>query len=87
MTGICFICGKYGYTEEHHIFGAANRKKSTKYGLTVNLCLDCHTAGENAVHRNAETMLALHQYGQSRWQTEQGKTADDFRREFGKNYL
>jgi hypothetical protein len=87
MTGKCFLCGQYTAANEHHIFGAANRKKSTKYGLTVNLCLDCHTAGENAVHRNATTMLALHQYGQRKWQDEQGKTAEDFRRVFGKNYL
>lgn len=35
--GQCFICGKTGYTERHHIYGSANRKYSEQYGLTVYL--------------------------------------------------
>lgn len=90
MQGECFLCGQWGYTERHHCFGASNRKKSERYGLVVNLCKDCHTAGEHgkqAVHKNADVMLKLHKIGQRKWMDEQGKTAEDFRREFGKNYL
>ena len=39
----CFLCGRNGRgdrLERHHIFGAANRKLSEKYGLTVWLCGD-----------------------------------------------
>lgn len=36
----CFIYGKRGYLERHHIFGAANKKLSEKYGLTVHLCYE-----------------------------------------------
>lgn len=36
--GYCWLCGRWGHLEEHHIFGGAYRKKSTKYGLTVFLC-------------------------------------------------
>jgi hypothetical protein len=87
MQGECFICGKQRFLEEHHIFGASNRKKSTQYGLTVQLCVECHRAGRSAAHLNSDTMLYLHRYGQEKWQAEQGKTAEDFIREFGKNYL
>ena len=31
--GWCYLCGRYGQTEEHHIFGGANRKVSEKYGV------------------------------------------------------
>ena len=88
MQTECFLCGQYGWQDKHHIFGKENRKKSEKYGLYVYLCPEkCHNGGSNSVHRNATVMLHLHQYGQEKWQAEQGKTAEDFIREFGKNYL
>lgn len=87
----CFLCGRNGYEdrlERHHIFGAGNRKLSEKYGLVVYLCGDrCHRNGENAVHRNAKTMEFLHSYGQRKAMNEQGWTAEQFRKVFGKNYL
>ena len=87
----CFLCGRNGSQDRldrHHIFGSANRKKSERYGLVVHLCHhDCHIFGTNAVHKNAETMLALHQYGQRKAMREQGWSVEDFIRVFGKNYL
>ena len=33
----CFLCGRSDWIEAHHIFnGTANRKKSEKYGWTVD---------------------------------------------------
>lgn len=29
--GRCYLCGRYGHTEEHHIFGGPNRTLSEKY--------------------------------------------------------
>lgn len=87
----CFLCGRNGNgdpLECHHLFGGANRKKSDRLGLTVWLCgNECHRLGRNAAHRNKDTMLFLHAYGQMKAMEEQGWTVDDFRREFGKNYL
>lgn len=87
----CWICGRNGNgdpLESHHIFGGAMRKKSEKYGLKVYLCGErCHRNGENSVHRNAETMLLLHQWGQQKAMSENRWTEDDFRREFHKSYL
>ena len=87
----CFLCGANGSgdpLDRHHIFGAAYRKKSEKYGLVVDLCHHrCHIFGGYSVHKNAKTMLRLKRYGQLKAMREQGWTEDDFRREFGKSYL
>ena len=87
----CWLCGRNGTADpldRHHIFGVALRKKSERYGLVVDLCHDrCHIFGPLAVHNDAETMRALHEYGQRKAMEENGWTVEDFRREFHKNYL
>lgn len=87
----CFLCGRNGSTdrlERHHIFGAANRNRSEKYGLVVWLCGEsCHRNGKYAVHQCKETADYIHKYGQEKCMREQGMSIDDFRAEFGKNYL
>lgn len=87
----CFLCGRNGHgdrLERHHIFGAANRPKSEKYGLVVWLCGErCHRLGKYAVHQNAQVMAYLHRYGQIKAMREQGWTVEQFVAEFGKNYL
>ena len=86
----CFLCKRNrhaGRLELHHIFGAANRKLSTKYGLVVTLCPDCHRESEHAVHRNAATMQYLHEYGQRKAMQENGWDVQTFREIFGKNYI
>lgn len=40
--GICYWCGRARKTEVHHVFNASDRNASEKYGLTVNLCRECH---------------------------------------------
>lgn len=47
----------------------------------------CHIFGPQAVHRNAENMRKLRQWGQRKAMQEQGWTIEDFIREFGRNYL
>lgn len=83
----CFLCGSYNWIERHHIFGGANRKKSDKYGLVIDLCHYCHNEPPNGVHHNRQAMLELRQYGQRKAMEEQGWTTEDFIREFGRNYL
>lgn len=87
----CWLCGKNGSADpldRHHIFGAANRKKSEQYGLVVDLChFSCHIFGPDAAHNNAETMQKLHEYGQQKAMEENDWTIKDFIREFGRNYL
>ena len=92
---ICFLCGRYGPTEVHHIFGGtANRKLSEQDGLWVYLCPDCHNRPPNGVHFNPQTALWLHRIGQEAYEkkmAENGLSADEARQAFmqryGKNYL
>ncbi len=81
---VCFICGKYGYLEEHHIFGGANRKHSEKYGLKVKLCTEDHRQ-KNGVHSNAEKSNRLKRIGQRVFEKEYGH--EKYMKIFGKNYL
>ena len=86
----CFLCNRNrhaGRMERHHIFGGARRPLSDKYGLIVTLCSECHRIGEFAVHRNADTMQYLHEYGQRKAMQENGWDIDEFVKVFGKNYL
>lgn len=89
--GICYKCGAWTYTEEHHVFhGTANRKIADREGLTVYVCRKCH----ELIHRNVEEDLKLEREAQGVWEEhymEQGHTAEEARAEFmrlfGKNYI
>lgn len=87
----CFLCGRNGMEDpldRHHIFGGANRKKSERYGLVVDLCHNrCHIFAPSAVHQNAKRMHQLKRYGQLKAMKEQGWSEEDFIREFGKSYI
>lgn len=90
--GRCFLCGRDGKEDPldwHHIFGgAADREKCERYGLKVRLCHGrCHIFGEFAAHNNAGTAKTLRRWGQKKAMVELGWDVDDFRREFGRNYL
>ena len=82
--GTCFLCGKRGPTERHHIFGGANRKWSEKYNLVVHLCHECHNEPPNGVHFNSERMNALRALGQEEF--EKTHTHEEFMKIFGRNY-
>ena len=89
----CFMCGRYAYTERHHIFGGtANRRLSEEDGLVVNLCPDCHNRPPNGVHFNRENMQKLHEYGERLYiERQDGLTWEEakeaFMKRYGKNYI
>ena len=87
MTGTCFLCGNWETVERHHIFGGALRKKANKYKLTVYLCPWCHQYDADSAHRHYETRQYLRKWAQAKAMREQGWSAEDFVREFGRNYL
>lgn len=86
--GTCFLCGKVGLLEEHHVFPASNRNKSETYGLKVGLCGEsCHRNGRYAAHQCRATADALKQFWQIKYMMQHKASVADFRAMFGKNYL
>ena len=81
----CFICGRYGDLECHHIFGGANRQNSTKYGLVVPLCHTCHNEPPDGVHFNLGNRLSLQARGQRAFESIQSHQA--FMDIFGEDYI
>ena len=79
----CYLCGSYQRIEIHHIYSNAFRKKSTRYGLVVPLCYNCHQ-GTNGVHFNREKMDYLRKLGQIRF--EEVYPDLDFIKIFGRDY-
>lgn len=82
----CFLCGKNRHTDLHHVFNGALRDKSTKYGLWVFLCRECHT-GRNGVHNNATKMRNLKALVQAKAMETYGWDMSEWRKLFYKNYL
>lgn len=68
----------------HHIFSGPYRKASTKHGMVVPLCIDCHT-GPEGVHQNQRLNLRLKATAQEGF--EQTHSREEFRKIFGKSYL
>lgn len=85
MADYCYLCGKYGPVERHHVFQGAYRKKAERHGYVVNLCHFCHNEPPMGVHHNKENRIALRQTCQRKY--EQTHTRDQFIAEFGRNYL
>ncbi len=84
----CFICGSRERVELHHIFGAADRKKSDEDGLTVFLCARCHREGKTSAHGSGETAQLLHAIGELMWlRAHPEASVWDFRQRYGRNYL
>ena len=90
--GTCLLCMllKNDYTqkitEEHHIFfGNPGRRLSEEHGLKVDLCLEHHRIGSEAVHNNRKNDLILKRIAQAQY--ERTHTREEFRETFGKSYL
>lgn len=86
--GTCFLCGKVGWLEEHHVFPAALRNKSERYGLKAGLCGEsCHRNGRHAAHQCRATAESLKRHFQIKYMMQHRASIADFRTTFGKNYL
>lgn len=78
----CFICGRYGQTEVHHmIHGTAGRKKAEEHGLKVHLCHNCHMR----LHDKGEHDRDLQKIAQDTFEKKFGHK--EWMRIFGKNYF
>jgi len=81
----CLFCESHRWIERHHVFGGANRKKSTKYKLIAPLCHYCHNEYPEGVHHNAANNKKLKQIGQKAFEKHYPNLC--FCEIFGKNYL
>ena len=88
----CYLCvtlhdnwNEHRILDEHHIFGAPNRKNSEEYGLKVDLCHDHHIYGPEAVHNNARIRHELQRTAQRLF--EKQHSHKEFMEIFGRNYL
>ena len=86
----CYICGRNAHADyfgldEHHVYPAAHRKTSERYGLKVYLCHDrCHL---NGVHKSAKLNRALQAKVQRIAMKFYGWDMDIWMAIFGRNYL
>lgn len=81
----CYVCGYARDLEYHHIMhGTANRRLSTRYGLTCWLCFE-HHRGKYGAHSNVELNRKLQQDAQTAF--EKTHTHEEWMKIFGKNYL
>lgn len=80
----CYLCGKTGSLEEHHIFnGTANRKKSEEDGMKVYVHSVCH----RWIHEHEISDLNLKSRCQKIWQYHYKKSTEDFIERYGISYI
>ena len=77
----CYLCGKWGPTETHHVFNGPYRKKSEEDGFTVRLHSQCH----RFVHDHPETAKTLKKRGQKIFELSHSR--EEFIERYGKSYL
>lgn len=90
----CYMCGRYGPTEKHHVFGGANRAHSEKDKLYVHLCHACHNEPPDGVHFNKSRRRWLQAIAQEEYEKqkiEQGHTPEEaralFMQRYGRSYI
>ena len=98
--GECYVCGRIGFTELHHIYyGQKQRRISDREGLVVYLCPECHK-GTRGVHGRdgAQLGYSLKEIAQEAWEMKykeaypyknhaEEAAREAFIRMMGKNYL
>lgn len=78
----CEICGKRQATECHHLIGGTSeRKLSDDYGLTLDVCRDCH----KDIHTNNTANKLSKMLGQAMY--ERTRTHYEYMQRFKKNFL
>lgn len=88
----CYLCMLlnndyriHSVTEEHHVLFGDIKWISDAYGLRVNLCIEHHRTGEEAVHNNRESAEVLMRLAQQVFTEEYPDL--DWMKIVGKNYL
>lgn len=81
---ICYLCGRYGITEVHHIFGGPVRQTCDRRRLTVSLCPGCHEHLHSSSGYDVKDYL--HKVGQRVYEDKIG-SRQQFIDEFIRSYL
>ena len=71
----------------HEVFGASNRQKSIEDGLVIFLRPEDHNMSEKGIHANREFDIYARKRAQLAWMEFYGKTEEQFRKRYGKNWL
>ena len=79
------MCFRTENLHSHHVFGAANRKWSEKYGLKVWLCPEHHNMSNAGIHFNKDFDREVKKMAQLYFELEYGHAK--FMEIFGRNYL
>ncbi len=89
----CYLCmllegdhmTRSGLQEHHVMSGTANRRLSEQYGLKVYLCVEHHTGGSMAVHRNINVQRVLQRKAQETF--EEMYSREKWMEVFGRNFI
>lgn len=79
-------------SERHEVFEGrnGNRNKSIEDGLVIFTTPELHRTGRKSIHLNPHFWreeVKLQEIAEKSWIEYYGKTKEDFRKRYGKNYL
>lgn len=80
-------------SERHEVFEgyiSKNRDYSIEDGLVIFITPDMHRTSKSSIHKNPKfwkETVRLQELAEQAWIEHYGKTKDEFRQRYGKNYL
>ena len=76
-------------SERHEIFEGrtGNRDKSIEDGLVIFTTPQIHRTSNDSIHKDPKKWLFLKELGEQVWIDYYGKSKEEFRKKYGKNYL
>lgn len=80
---VCYITGSTSNICPHHIFGAAKKSFSEKYGFILPLRTDWHTVTSYSIHKDRNLDLQYKRLCEEYWINELGKTKNEWIKECG----
>lgn len=80
---------RFNGSERHEVFEGrtGNRKKSIEDGLVIFLTPEMHRTDKKSIHKNYAWWKEVKKVAEKRWCEYYGKTKEDFRKRYGRNYL
>ncbi len=83
---------RFSGSERHEVFEGrvGNRKKSIEDGLVIFTTPELHRTGKKSIHLNPlfwKEEIKLQEIAEQKWIDYYGKTKEEFRKRYGRNYL